>query len=135
MNFLSNSFSNQKQNINQNFDAQTMISNNKLNTISLISFNTNGVKRNLTLIQDFCKYDIIFLCETWLLNEESLELLNSLSVNHSYYHCADMLFAPDKGRPYGGRSFIINKKLEILNHDFVNQHIASLSVHSSVVIL
>ena len=60
MNSLSNSFSNQIQNINQNFDAQTMISNNKLNTISLISFNTNGVKRNLILIQDFCKYDIIF---------------------------------------------------------------------------
>ena len=42
-----------------------------------------------------------------------------------------MLFSPSKGRPFGGRSFIISKKVEIINHDFINQHIATLSINSN----
>ena len=126
MNFLSNLLPNTIRNI----QIQSNITNN--NTISLISFNSNGVKRNLAFIQELCQYDVIFLCETWLLNDERLSLLNNLSLNHSFFHCSDMLFSPAKGRPYGGRSFIINKRLEIVNHDFVNQYIATLSIRLNI---
>ena len=65
------------------------------------------------------------------MNDESLILLNSLSIKHTFLHCSDMLFSPAKGRPFGGRSFIISKELEILNHDFINQHISTLSINSN----
>ena len=42
-----------------------------------------------------------------------------------------MLFSPAKGRPYRGRSFIISKKLEIRNCEFINQHIATISINSN----
>ncbi len=61
------------------------------------------MKRNLNFIQDLCSHDIIFLCETWLFEEENINFLNNVSFNHSYLHCSDMLFSPSKGRPYGGR--------------------------------
>ena len=59
------------------------------------------------------------MCETWLLLEESISLINNLSIDHTYIHNSDMLFYPAKRRPYEGRSFIINKK---------NQYIATLTI-------
>ena len=105
-NFIVNELSNNNKIVELNINCV----NNEKNKISLISFNVNGVKRNLNLIQEFCCYDIIFLCETWLLNEENTVYINRLSTNHLYHHCSDMLFSPAKGRPYGGRSFIIRQK-------------------------
>jgi hypothetical protein len=69
------------------------------------------------------------LSETWLLEEENIKFSNNISFNHSYFHCSDMLFSPSKGRPFGGRSFIISKNVEIINHDFINQH--TLSINSN----
>ena len=74
MNFLSNPLPNTIRNI----QIQSNITNN--NTISLISFNSNGVKRNLAFIQELCQYDVIFLCETWLLNDESLSFFQQFIV-------------------------------------------------------
>ena len=126
-NFIVNELSNNNKIVELNINCV----NNEKNKISLISFNVNGVKRNLNLIQEFCCYDIIFLCETSLINEENTVYINRLSTNHLYHHCSDMLFSPAKGRPYGGRSFIISKKLEIRNCEFINQHIATISINSN----
>ena len=57
------------------------------------------------------KIDFIFLCETWLLDYESTNLLNSLSSSYSILHKSDMNVTPSKGRPYGGRAFIVKKHL------------------------
>ena len=38
-----------------------------------------------------------------------------------------MIIHPLRGRPFGGRSFIINKRLKILKIDFINRYLASLS--------
>jgi hypothetical protein len=65
------------------------------------------------------------------MNDENLIFLNSLSIKQTFLRCSDMLFSPAKGRPFGGRSFIISKELEILNHDFINQHISTLSNNSN----
>ena len=54
------------------------------------SFNCNGAKRNLCFIQSiFDNNDFIYLCETWLLDSESLEFLNKLSPSHNIIHKAD----------------------------------------------
>jgi hypothetical protein len=55
--------------------------------LKIYSFNTNGAKRNLILLQHlFHKNDITFLCETWLLDQESHNFLNSLSSTHLVFH-------------------------------------------------
>ena len=41
-------------------------------------------------------------------------------------HRSDMLFAPLKGRPIGGRAFIVKKTLIIENVDFLNKHLSYL---------
>ena len=68
--------------------------------------------------------DFIFLCETWLLDYESDRYLNSLSSTHCFFHKSDMNIAPSKGRPYGGRTFIIKKHIIVKNLNFINKHLA-----------
>jgi hypothetical protein len=38
-----------------------------------------------------------------------------------------MIIHPLKGRPFGGRSFIVNKRITILRYEFINRHLATLS--------
>ena len=73
--------------------------------------------------------DFIFICETWLLDYESTNLLNSLSSSHTIFHKSDMNFTPAKGRQYGGRAFIVKKHLTIKNFNFINKHIASITLN------
>ncbi len=44
----------------------------------IVSFNSNGAKRNLSFIHYICSFDILFICETWLLLKESQDLLDNL---------------------------------------------------------
>jgi hypothetical protein len=81
----------------------------------MISFNTNGAKRNL----NFIYYDIIYICETWLLDFECKFLLENLSYQFITVHHSDMLIYP-----YGGRAFMINKKIKIINFEFTNKHVS-----------
>jgi hypothetical protein len=45
-----------------------------------------------------------------------------------------MSITPIRGRPFGGRSFIFNKSLDIKNYSFINKHISfcSFSFHNNV---
>ena len=38
-----------------------------------------------------------------------------------------MSIHPLKGRPFGGRSFIINKRIKVLKYEFINRYLATLS--------
>ena len=38
-----------------------------------------------------------------------------------------MLIHPVKGRPFGVRSFIVNKRIKILKYEFINRYLASIS--------
>ncbi len=97
--------------------------------LKVCSFNTNGAKRNLNFLQHlFNDNDIIFLCETWFLDHESDNFLNSLSSLRLTFHNSDMSILPIRGRPYGGRAFIIKKNLTIVNKDFINKHISFLTI-------
>ena len=42
---------------------------------------------------------------------------------------------PSRGRPFGGRAFIINKQIKILKHDFINKHLATLTCDFNSMIL
>ena len=95
--------------------------------MKLISFNTNGAKRNISFIQSLLYYDLIYICETWLIESESISYLKNLSKNYLLFYNSDMLISPRVGRPYGGRSFLINKKITIIKHEFINPHISYIS--------
>ena len=92
----------------------------------MISFNTNGAKRNLNFIEDLLIYDIVYICETWLMDFECKTLLNNLSSDFISIHHSDMLISPSKGRPFGGRVFMINKLLKIIKSEFINKHVSYL---------
>lgn len=103
-----------------------LFNNHKL---KFCNFNTNGAKRNLNFIQVLImRNDFLFLCETWLLDYESSTFLNTLSSSHLVLHKSDMIITPTKGRPYGGRAFIVNKKFDIGNFEFLNKHVAYISL-------
>jgi hypothetical protein len=38
-----------------------------------------------------------------------------------------MKMAPLRGRPFGGRAFIVRKTLDVQKHSFVNKHISYIS--------
>ena len=38
-----------------------------------------------------------------------------------------MEIAPLRGRPFGGRAFIVRKTLDVQKHSFVNKHISYIS--------
>ena len=100
-----------------------------MNNFKICSFNTNGAKRNLNFLQLLINQnDFIFLCETWLLDYESEKYLNSLSSTHDFLHKSDMNIAPLKGRPYGGRTFIIKKHINVKNYNFINKHLAFITL-------
>jgi hypothetical protein len=63
-----------------------------------------------------------------LLDYESDKYLNSLSSTHCFLHKSDMNITPSKGRPYGGRAFIIKKHIIIKNYNFINKHLAFITL-------
>ncbi len=42
-----------------------------------------------------------------------------------------MSIHPFKGRPFGGRSFIINKRIKVIKYEFINRYLATLSFNDN----
>jgi hypothetical protein len=100
-NYHFNYFSNNVNNLSVlnsksfNFNSINTFSVLNFNKLKFCSFNTNGAKRNINFIEFLMKNnDFIFICETWLLDYESTNLLNSLSSSHTIFHKSDMNFTP-----------------------------------------
>ncbi len=80
------------------------------NHVSIIGFNTQGMKSNSAYIDSLIKdYNIIYLSEHWLANTEKYLLENMCKDSHV------LLFNPAEkkpcGRPYQGNCFLINHML------------------------
>ncbi len=45
-----------------------------------------------------------------------------------FFHKSDMIIAPSKGRPYGGRTLIIKKHIIVKNFNFINKHFAFITI-------
>ena len=80
--------------------------------VKIVSLNCNGFKSNLSYIENvlLSNFDIIFLCETWLLDSEKHLL-------HNYKSDFSIFFTPGKkhhtGRPFGGNIlFIRNSSIQ-----------------------
>jgi hypothetical protein len=85
--------------------------------------------RNLSYLQSLLALNqIIYICETWLLDSDIHFYFNNFSTTHQISHNADMLFPPKQGRPFGGRAFIVNKNLNISKIEFINTIISYISI-------
>ena len=56
-----------------------------------------------------------------------MSYLKSLSSSHDIIGNSDLKIAPLRGRPFGGRAFIVRKTLDVQKHSFVNKHISYIS--------
>jgi hypothetical protein len=83
--------------------------------INIISYNCSGIISNHLVLKDLLiNNDIIFLVEHWLSKEDSHILVNLCGDNHhvlfeSDYSRSDHI----KGRPFGGRCWIVRKNIII----------------------
>ena len=90
-----------------------------------ISLNTQGLKSNFVYINSLlCKYQVIFICEHWLLNAEKYLLEDAANPTH------DIFFSPAEkgisGRPFGGNCLLVKHCTS--NHQIIHEdkHIFAL---------
>ena len=100
----------------------------KNNYINICTFNSNGLKRNLHYLEFLTLNDIIFLSETWLVDNEDKVIIKPLCPTHSIFHKADLVAYPSIGRAYGGRAFLVNKSIKVITVSWINDHIGLITI-------
>lgn len=97
-----------------------------VSSFNFIFLNTYGADDNVVFIEQLCKKnDILFLCETWL-KEEQKYILSYISTDHRVFFKSDMVISPRFGRPYGGRCWFVRNSIEVISCDFINESISIL---------
>ncbi len=99
-----------------------------IDNFTISCFNTHGFKSNLAYLDQILNFcDILFISETWLLESEFF-LFKNLNSNFNIYNKSDMQFKPSHGRPFGSRSWFINKKkFSNVSVEFLNDRISVLT--------
>jgi hypothetical protein len=123
---------NKSETLNVNINSQTdqinlsssyFSSNSNTSLFNFICLNTRGAISNIDYLDDILKANhLIFLTETWLLNEQLIHFKN-LSKNHNFIGKSDMLFKPNFGRQYKGRGFFLHKLFKIDHYEFISENV------------
>jgi hypothetical protein len=101
--------------------------------MKVVSFNCYNFKSNQLMVKKLMKnFDICYFCEHWLGNSEGY-LFNDICENQSSIFSADFEnceydFKSKKGRPFGGRCWIINDKIPIKEYEVLNKAVSRLTV-------
>jgi hypothetical protein len=104
------------------------LSKHNLHKLKVCSINTHGILGNLLYVQNLINnYDVIFICEHWLRKNEKY-LLNSLTQTHDLFFHSSIDDNYNKGRPYGGLAFFINKSISIDSFEIINNNIVSITL-------
>ena len=104
----------------------------KINIICLNikNFKTNSFFLNEQILNN--SVDICFLSETWLMEEENYMIENQFGNNFFLLTQNEMSYARrTKGRPYGGKCWMINKKFTIGNCIFVNNDVSYIEISNT----
>lgn len=90
--------------------------------LKFASFNTRNSLTNLDFINFLLNMDldVLFISETWLLNNES-HYLKKLTNNYEFLHKSDMITKPK--RPFGGNCIFYKKELFNCKSTFIDNHI------------
>ena len=98
--------------------------------LNIVSLNTNGARGNLLYIDYLIKNnDIMFCCEHWLNKYES-NFFENININKDFN---TIFYSPmeqinSKGRPWGGISWFVKKKIEILKHEILEDGISVIEI-------
>ena len=99
-----------------------------MNTLSICSLNTHGIKGNLAYIDLLCKdFDILFTCEHWLRNDEKY-IVDSISEDKNVFFSSSMDECYSSGRPFGGLCWFIHKNLKVLKYEFLSNFLTTVTL-------
>ena len=103
--------------------------------INILSFNIKNFKTNnyfLTKLIVNNEIDICFLTETWLAEEENSIIAEKIGLNYYILNQNEMTISKQKkGRPYGGKSWLIDKKFKICKNIFINNDVSYIQICDS----
>jgi len=96
--------------------------------INILSFNVKNIKtNNYYLTQEIVNnnIDICYITETWLAEEETQIVYDKFGSKFNVSNQNEFSISSERrGRPFGGKCWLINKKLKIGNHEYVNKDVS-----------
>ena len=100
------------------------------NKVSLSSLNVKNLKSNHAFTSSLVSAaDISFLSELWLRPNE-INLLKKITDKTILFR-SDIDEKYGKGRPFGGRVWIINNSFKLINSDFLNRHVSYVQLEKN----
>ena len=97
--------------------------------IKIASINTNGAIGNSCYLETIIKNnDITFVQEHWLNVNNKSFFKNICSNSEQIFFFSPMQSFPTKGRPWGGLCWIINKNIECVNFEVIDDGICVIDV-------
>lgn len=101
--------------------------NNTSKKINIICYNCKNFKRNNLYLKELRNNSqICFITEHWLNSEENI-LMDDMFPNDNCLFYSDMDIKDSfgrRGRPYGGKCWLIDKSFEIIDYAFVNKDVS-----------
>ena len=102
-----------------------------MENINILSFNIKNFKtNNYFLTQQIMNsnIDICFITETWLAEEENNIIFDKFGRNFNILNQNEMSKSRGiRGRPFGGKSWFINKKYKVSKYQFINNSTVHVS--------
>lgn len=98
----------------------------KIASLNCLNFKTNRFYIDKLLAMS----NIVFLSEHWLNSEES-NLLSERYINFNIFFQSDMDIRnidKNRGRPFGGKCWLVEKRLEVISCDFDNQNYSIIKI-------
>jgi hypothetical protein len=96
--------------------------------INILSFNVKNIKtNNYYLTQEIVNnnIDICYITETWLAEEETQIVYDKFGSKFNVSNQNEFSISSERrGRPFGGKRWLINKKLKIGKHEYVNKDVS-----------
>jgi hypothetical protein len=99
-----------------------------------VSFcNIKNIKTNFIFAQkQICNSEITFHCETGLPEVEN-SFYRDFVLDSNYFTLSesDTFLRPERGRPFGGKTWIVKKSIKVNKHAFINKYVSFLDVNFS----
>ena len=99
------------------------------NELRVIFCNIQNIKSNYLYVKELMKnYDIIFLCETWVPNNERT-LITDLANNEFTAKINSTIdHRPSNGRSYGGSCWLIHNSINLIEFEIKNERVSAINV-------
>jgi hypothetical protein len=102
-----------------------------MSSFNFTTLNVRNLKTNFLFVNDLMlSNDICFLTETWLHEGEIEEFKNLFKEFNAYFQCDINTEESYKlrGRPYGGKCWLVKKHIKVKNVSFINNIVSSFEI-------